>query len=75
MLVDIEHDAGGVADRFADEEGAADIALGIARADLELDGVETLIKRLDDVLLDCIVGILEPADRGVVAGVAALENR
>ena len=74
LLIDIQHHAGLVADCLPHQEGAPDIPRRIRRADLELDGVEAAIQRLDDILLDGVVAVVEPADRGIVAGVAAGEN-
>ena len=70
LLVRIDHDAGIWACDFADDAGAAEVTLGVLGTDFKFHGGEAGVHGTLAVFADLCVAIVEPADGGVVAGIA-----
>ena len=74
LLIGIGHEGGLRSGGLADDAGAQDIAPGIGRADFEFHGGKSVGDGFGDVGGDLFVAVVEPADGGVVTGIAPVEN-
>src|SRR5579883_814767 len=74
LLVGIEHNGALGANDFAKQVGTPHIAFAILRTDLQFDGLEAGVERFLCVFADSFIFVLEPADGGVIAGIAGAKN-
>ena len=74
MLVDIQHHQSIGPHQQAQHVGSAYVAVRVFGADLELESAKTLVESTPGKLRYLLVLVTEPADRGVVSRISALQN-